>query len=452
MSAVTFAASPCLAAWATNVSYGGTLKMDLYTPTTVAASPGVIVAIHYCTGNAGVTHSWFQSLADKYGFYIISPDAGKQCFDSSASRDGDKAAIVKMVDYVITEKKADKARVFAAGASSGGCMTNTLLAVYPDVFAGGAAAPGFPAGGWPAGDTTCTKCSSTPPTKTAKEWGDIARNVFAYTGARPKVQEWVGANDEYNFNGWLPSVVLQFQDLLGLDNGTTATGPSNWTRKEYKDSSGKVMLQTNIGSGMKHDVTGTVPWADVVSFFGLDKSGGGTGGTGGTGGVTSTTASGGKSSSGGSGGTSSGTKVNTGGKSSTGGGSSAIPSGSTTGKGGAPSTANTGKGGNTPTSSVQGNGGAVSPISSSGAVTAPSTYPVANGGSAAVGPNVTTVVNTAPSNGGSAPMASGTSANENDDSGGCTMTSTGTQNAHGSALAAFAAILAGVAIRRRRKR
>ena len=42
-------------------------------------------------------------------------------------------------------------RVFAAGMSSGGCMTNTLVAVYPDVFAGGSAMPGFPAG-------TCRAC------------------------------------------------------------------------------------------------------------------------------------------------------------------------------------------------------------------------------------------------------------------------------------------------------
>jgi acetylxylan esterase len=51
-----------------------------------------------------------------------------------------------MVDYVVTNKHADKSRVFAAGMSSGGCMTNTLLAIYPDVFAGGSAMPGFPAG------------------------------------------------------------------------------------------------------------------------------------------------------------------------------------------------------------------------------------------------------------------------------------------------------------------
>ena len=135
--------------WTSDAPFGATLKGDLYTPTKPAASPAVLVVIHMCTGHSTTVHGWFDSYADQNGFYLIAPDAGKQCFDSSASRDGDKAAIVKMVDYLVQNKNADKTRVFAAGMSSGGCMTNTLLAIYPDVFAGGSAMPGFPAGGWP---------------------------------------------------------------------------------------------------------------------------------------------------------------------------------------------------------------------------------------------------------------------------------------------------------------
>ena len=157
-----FAASVQAGSWQNNAPFGATLQGDLYTPTTPAASPAILVAIHYCSGNSGNAHSWFQSAADSNGFYIIAPNAGKNCFDSSISRSGDPAAIVKMVQYVLTNKNADASRVFAAGFSSGGCMTNTLLAIYPEVFAGGSALPGFPAGLWPAGDTSCTKCGSSP--------------------------------------------------------------------------------------------------------------------------------------------------------------------------------------------------------------------------------------------------------------------------------------------------
>ncbi|HEY5955111.1 MAG TPA: PHB depolymerase family esterase [Polyangiaceae bacterium] len=326
VAAIQFAASPCLAAWQNNAPFGATLQGDLFSPSTPGPSPAVVVAIHYCTGNKSVVHGWFESAAEKNGFYIIAPDAGKQCFDSSASRDGDKAAIVKMVDYVIAQKSVDKTRVFAAGLSSGGCMTNTLLALYPEVFAGGAAMPGFPAGGWPAGDTTCTKCSSNPPSTDGKYWADIVTKVNPYNGTRPCVQQWVGGGDEYKFNAWLPAVAAQFQTLMGLGAGTSGTGaPSGWTRTEYKDSAGNVRLQTNLGpSSQKHDLSSANLFGNVVSFLGLDKPSGSCGsttssGTGGAGGASSSSsvaaggsvAGGGKSSTGGT--------SNSGGKSSAGG-------------------------------------------------------------------------------------------------------------------------------------
>jgi poly(3-hydroxybutyrate) depolymerase len=101
--AVTFgllAAAPARAgSWQNSFSgFGAILQGDLYAPTTPAASPAVLVAIHMCTGHSTTVRGWFDSYADKQGFYIIAPDAGKQCFDSSATRDGDKAAIVKMVN------------------------------------------------------------------------------------------------------------------------------------------------------------------------------------------------------------------------------------------------------------------------------------------------------------------------------------------------------------------
>src|SRR6187402_2946209 len=118
LAAGLLGASPCLADWGPlNKDYGGNLQMALRTPTTPAASPAILVAIHYCSGHAS-NAKWFDSAADANGFYVIAPDAGQNCFDSSATRSGDRADIVKMVQYVITQKKADASRVFAAGFSS----------------------------------------------------------------------------------------------------------------------------------------------------------------------------------------------------------------------------------------------------------------------------------------------------------------------------------------------
>src|SRR4051812_11656888 len=351
-----FAAGARAGSWANSAPFGATLKGDLYTPTTPAAAPAILVVIHMCTGHSSTVHGWFDSFADQNGFYLIAPDAGKQCFDSSASRDGDKAAIVKMVDYVVTNKNADKGRVFAAGMSSGGCMTNTLLAVYPDVFAGGSAMPGFPAGGWPSGDTSCTKCGSQPPSMTGAQWAALATNVFKWSGQYGCSQQWVGGGDEYNFNGWLPTVVLQMQTLGNLGAATSQASwsdHSGWTRTVYKDSAGNVRLETNLGpSSQKHDLETVSPtlYKDVITFLGLDKPTGACGiATGGTG---AGGAGGGGTGTGGSAGPgSAGSKAGAGGSASGSGGSIG-----TTGKGGATAA----NGGNSGTAGATGAAGSPS--------------------------------------------------------------------------------------------
>ncbi|HYP88540.1 MAG TPA: PHB depolymerase family esterase [Polyangiaceae bacterium] len=389
--------------WQTNAPFGASLQGDLYTPTTPASPPAVLVVVHMCTGHASTVHSWFESAADKNGFYLIAPDAGKQCFDSSAARSGDPAAIVKMVDYVVKNKMADKNRVFVAGMSSGGCMTNTLLTVYPDVFVGGSAMPGFPGGGWPAGDTVCTQCGKQPPSIDGKYWGDIARNAFSWSGKYPCSQQWVGGGDEYNFNGWLPAAAAQFQNLGGLGAGSPGTAPaSGWTRTVYKDADGNVRLETNLGpSSQKHDLGGVGPtfiFASVVSFLGLDKPTGACGLT--------TSGSGGSSSGGSSSGGASGGGASSGGASS--GGAGGHSGGGVSSSAGSPSAGNAPTAGSTGTAGAP-TGTAGSPSGSSGAPTG------AGGASSTAGtastPTSGTGSTTTPTPGGSSSDSSGCSIN-----------------------------------------
>ena len=371
-------ASPAQAgSWQNSFAFGATLQGDLYTPTKLASPPAILVVIHMCSGHSSTVHGWFDSAADTNGFYLIAPSSGSNdCFDSSASRSGDRAAIVTMVNYLIANKGAHKPRVFATGMSSGGCMTNTLLAIYPDVFAGGSAMPGFPAGTWPAGDTVCMKCGSTPPTMSAAQWGALATNVFQWSGQRPCSQQWVGGGDQYNFDGYLPDVVLQFQNLSSLGSGMAGTGSlSGWTRTVYKDSSGNVRLETNLGpTTQMHDLEnlGAPLYADVITFLGLDKAtgacglttsstGSGTGGATGTGGTTGSGGAGGKGGVTGSGGAAGGKGGATGTGGATGGAAGgaggkggATGSGGETGSGGAAG----GKGGTTGTGGETGSGGA----------------------------------------------------------------------------------------------
>ena len=448
------AAAPAHAgSWQNSYNFGSgiSLKGDLYTPTTPGSPPGILVAIHMCTGHSSTVHGWFDQYADKTGFYIIAPDAGKQCFDASASRDGDKAAVVAMVNSLITNKGADKTRVFAAGMSSGGCMTNTLLAIYPDVFAGGSAMPGFPAGGWPSGDTTCTKCGSSPPSTDGKYWGDIARKAFMWSGTYPCSQQWVGGGDQYNFNGWLPAVAAQFQNLSNLGAGMSATGRSGWTRMVYKDSAGNVRLETNLGpSSQMHDLETVSPtlYGDVVTFLGLDKS------TGACGVATSGTGAGGSTGMGG-GSVSSGGSTGTAGKAGTGSGGVTAGSGGVTGSGGkAASGGTTGSGGNVASSGgTTGSGGNVASSGgttgsggkeSSGGTTGSGGNVASSGGSTGSGGKTSSGGSNGSGSGGSS-SSGGSGSGENGGGGGCAVAG-GTQ---GSAFATLLFVAFGLVLRRR---
>lgn len=136
----------------------GGLRMYVYVPDGVAARPGVLVAMHGCNGWAPSFHQGteFASLADRYGFVVIYPQANKSanglsnCFDvwsAEALRHGggsDPVSIVSMTNYVLQRYNGDPGRVFATGFSSGAMETLNLLATYPDVFQAGRAVRGGP--------------------------------------------------------------------------------------------------------------------------------------------------------------------------------------------------------------------------------------------------------------------------------------------------------------------
>ncbi len=398
VAALSLAVSPALAAgWQTGVNYGGSgPTMDLYVPSNVAASPAVVVALHYCGGYAEGAHNWFKSYADQYGFLIITPqvpNAGTSggngvCWEATPGRSGDLAAVVKMVDYAMTQNKADKTRVFAAGGSSGAMMTVALCASYPDVFSAGAVLAGVPAGGWNGGRTCSSVCNpSTPPAgNTAQQWGDIARKAApsGFSGPWPRMELFHATNDQYINPANLDAEVAQWTNLWGVSNPTTEQNKptTNWTRTSYKNSSGVVVVEANLASKSsteKHDLTGSGLWPDVVKFFGLDKASttaptrdAGVGGTGGTGpardGGTGTAGSVGAGGSQGKG----GAKAETGGSTATGAtggsdkaaaGGSPNAAGAKTGTGG---TTSGGKGGSQPGTSAGGKSGSGESAGSAG--------------------------------------------------------------------------------------
>ncbi|MEV5710683.1 PHB depolymerase family esterase [Actinoallomurus sp. NPDC052274] len=284
----------------------GTMQMYVYVPAGAPAHPGILVAMHGCNGWAPGFYQGteFASLADRYGFIVIYPQAShsvngmSNCFDvwsDAALHHGggsDPVSIVNMVTYVEQHYGGDPQRVFATGFSSGAMETNNLLATYPDVFKAGAPFSGIPygcmAGGGMCGD------------KTPQQWGDMVRNAYpGYTGPRPRVQAWHGTSDSVLPYSMLQEEVDEWTNVFGVSQTPTSTDTpqSGWTRRRFADSSGTVDVEAYTIAGAGHDLPHPGMAAYAIHFFGLDGGDGGGGGTGGgTGGssacrVTATVAS-----------------------------------------------------------------------------------------------------------------------------------------------------------------
>jgi len=283
--------TPASAATLTEVTNFGTnpggMRMHVYAPDSRPANPGIVVAMHGCGGSGPGFYSGseFASLADRHGFVVIYPSAQQQagfgkCFDiwsdASKRRGGgsDPVSIVSMVTYVQQRYGGDANRVYATGSSSGGMMTNHMLALYPDVFKAGAAFMGVPfncfanAADFPPGRSKCT--GSGGANRTPQQWGDAVRQAYpGFTGVRPRVQLWHGTNDTLVPYSLLQESIEQWTNVFGLSQTPTSTDTPkpNWNRRRYADR-----LEAYSIQGAGHSLPSTGMAAQAVTFFGLDRT------------------------------------------------------------------------------------------------------------------------------------------------------------------------------------
>jgi poly(hydroxyalkanoate) depolymerase family esterase len=166
------------------------VSMHIYVPDEVGENPPVLALVHYCGGTASAVFGQARGgglveAADEQGFIMVVPSSGR-CWDvvsnKTRMRDGggDSHAIKQMVTYALETYDANPDRVYATGDSSGGMMTELLLALYPDIFKGGSAMAGMPAGCRGPNESGdgggySGACAGGSVTHTGEEWGDIAR-------------------------------------------------------------------------------------------------------------------------------------------------------------------------------------------------------------------------------------------------------------------------------------
>lgn len=266
------------------------MRMHIYVPDQLADSPAIVVAMHPCGGNGPGFYqsSEFDDLANRLGFIVIYPSATQMgpgmgtCFDTwsdnAKRRDGgsDPVAIASMVEYTLQQYSADPERVFATGSSSGGMMTNEMLALYPDLFAAGASFMGVPFACFVGPEDfppTVSNCAAGRVDRTPQEWGDLARQAYpGYTGDYPRMQLWHGANDFLVNVRNLQEAVDQWTNLHGLSSTptTTDTSQQGWTRYQWADAEGTVQVEAINVAGASHNLPMAGMAAQAIAFFGLD--------------------------------------------------------------------------------------------------------------------------------------------------------------------------------------
>lgn len=266
------------------------IGMYLYTPGNVVAKPPVVVNIHACHGKGTDvcnSNSAFAQQADKYGFLLICPSAVSSdgCWDVHSTAvlthngGGDATGIVSMVNWVVKIKNGDANRVYVAGHSSGGMMTNVMQGSYPDVFKAGAAFAGVPFACFAQGSVDSlgwnTNCATGKVTKTGAQWGDLVRAAYpGFNGTRPRMQIWHGSNDDVLYFPNFGEQIKQWTNVLGVSETPSSTEnnalQSTWIRTRYADSAGVVQLEAIAETGQPHNLV--VDAAEAVRFFGLDGS------------------------------------------------------------------------------------------------------------------------------------------------------------------------------------
>ena len=259
------------------------LDMHLYVPENLPNMAPVLLAVHYCTGDGPTFYRYtpFANAADTNGFIVIYPSATRssKCFDVASPnalvRDGgsDPQVLRTMIRYVQNNYNVDNDRIFVTGVSSGAMATNVMLALYPDVFAAGAAFAGVPFYCFATGSSIewNSACAGGANTKTPQEWGDLVRNAnIGYTGSYPRVQLWHGTADDVldfiNFG----EAIEQWTDVHGLsltpDNSTEIS--NTVTRTRYGRAGEEAVIEAYRMEGVSHDLP--VDGEEALRFFGLD--------------------------------------------------------------------------------------------------------------------------------------------------------------------------------------
>jgi poly(hydroxyalkanoate) depolymerase family esterase len=223
-----------------------------------------VVALHGCSQTAANydAETGWQLFADRFRFALLLPQQqsannSSGCFNWFELGDitrgqGEALSIKQMVDRMIADHGTAPSRIYVTGLSAGGAMTSTLLAAYPDVFAGGAIIAGLPHR-CATSQSAAFSCMNPGSDLTPAQWGDKVRASSTWTGPWPIVSIWHGDGDFVVRPLNLAESMEQWTNVHGIDQTPEVNDTvGGFPHKVYKTPSGQTRVETYIITGMGH--------------------------------------------------------------------------------------------------------------------------------------------------------------------------------------------------------
>lgn len=242
----------------------------------------LVVVLHGCTQTArGYDQgSGWSALSEAYGFAVLFPEQKRSnnatlCFNWFEPGDtrrglGEAASIAQMVQALIVQHSIDPQRVFITGLSAGGAMTSSMLATYPELFAGGAILAGLPHGAAASMQEAFQQMRSPSPSR--KSSSNAIKTASRHAGPWPVISVWHGTEDAVVHPTNADAIVQQWLQVHGIsDTAAIREMVDGHQHRVWRNAVGKLLVEEYSVAGMGHgtplDTTGDCCCGETGAFM-----------------------------------------------------------------------------------------------------------------------------------------------------------------------------------------
>jgi poly(hydroxyalkanoate) depolymerase family esterase len=241
----------------------GNLIARYHVPADLSPGAPLVVVLHGCTQSAShYDHGagWSQ-LADEMGFALLFPQQQRAnnpnlCFNwfspvDARRESGEPLSIRQMVAAMVAAHDLDDTRIHITGLSAGGAMASTMLATYPDVFAGGAIIAGLPFGAASSVSDAFSRMRGDG-YPSDNHLAEAVRKATDHTGPWPRISVWQGTADQTVAPSNAERIVQQWRAMHDVTQAADHDVIDGSVRRIWRDSTGRVVVEAYDVPGMGH--------------------------------------------------------------------------------------------------------------------------------------------------------------------------------------------------------